>query len=58
MKKLARDSYDEFANSPQSVKALEPKMDHAQLLKGFKISEVPASRRRLYPDDAWGLWFC
>ncbi len=46
---LARDSYDEFANSPyDAVKALKPKMDHAQLLKWIQDSEVPASRRRLY----------
>ena len=46
---LARDSYDEFAKSPyDAVKALKPKMDHAQLITWIKDSEVPASRRRLY----------
>ena len=46
---LARDSYDEFANSPyDAVKALKPKMDHTQLLEWIKDTEVPASRRRLY----------
>lgn len=46
---LARDSYDEFANSPyDAVKALKSKMEHTQLIGWIQDAEVPASRRRLY----------
>ncbi len=46
---LARDSYDEFAKSPyDAVKALKPKMDHAQLIDWIRDPDIPASRRRLY----------
>ena len=46
---LARDSYDEFANSPYDVvKALKSRMEHAQLIGWIQDAEVPASRRRLY----------
>jgi hypothetical protein len=46
---LARDAYDEFAKAPyEEVKKLKSKMNHDQLVKWIKDSEIPASRRRLY----------
>lgn len=46
---LARDAYDEFAKAPyEIVKALQPAMDHAQLVDWVRNPDVSASRRRLY----------
>jgi len=46
---LARDAYDEFAKAPyDTVKALEPKMDHDRLISFVNNPEVPSNRRRLY----------
>lgn len=46
---LARDAYDEFANTPyEDVKKLRPYMKHDELVKWIKSEDVPASRRRLY----------
>ncbi len=46
---LQRDSYDEFAIAPYAdVKALAPRMNHAQLLEWIGNPEVSPSHRRLY----------
>ncbi len=46
---LARDAYDEFAKAPyETVIALKEKMDHDQLVRWVKDTDIPASRRRLY----------
>jgi len=46
---LTRDAYDEFAVAPyEDVKALEDRMDAAQLLAWIEDPKIPANRRRLY----------
>ena len=46
---LTRDAYDEFAVAPyEDVKALEDRMDAAELLAWIEDPKVPANRRRLY----------
>jgi hypothetical protein len=46
---LARDAYDEFARAPYpQVKALEPHLDHKQVIAWVTDKEVPSVRRRLY----------
>ncbi len=46
---LARDSYDEFAQTPyEDVKKIRDSLDHAKLIEWIKSKEVAPDRKRLY----------
>ena len=46
---LARDAYDEFASAPYAaIKGLKSDMDHDQLIKWIRSTELGADRKRLY----------
>ncbi|MCY2976827.1 MAG: hypothetical protein NTW52_19390 [Planctomycetota bacterium] len=46
---LARDSYDEFAQTPyEDVKKIRDSLDHAKLIGWIKSKEVAPDRKRLY----------
>ncbi len=46
---LARDSYDEFAQTPyEDVKKIRDSLDHAKLIEWIKSKDVAPDRKRLY----------
>jgi hypothetical protein len=46
---LSADAYDEFAKTPfDAIQSIKADLDHDQLIKWIKNTDVPANRRRLY----------